>query len=180
MRALLPYCITYLFSKQVVVGDFSPTTVIRSVAGGSFPTASSSHCHWCGNYCCNCLFTTLVTRVGYLLLLYSVSVDAIQPRISERLGRICACPVTFCPALSESTSGVNPKPVLYRTLFYAGTSLLNTACPYHAANRFEWSRGDSNPCVVHVSIQYQQYQRLFIRLYLYPSHVPFANLYANR
>ena len=66
--------------------------------------------------------------------------------------------VTFCPALSESTSGVNPKPVLYRTLFYAGTSLLNTACPYHAANRFEWSRGDSNPCVVHVSIQYQQYQ----------------------
>jgi len=66
---------------QVVVGDFSPTTVIRSVAGGSFPTASSSHCHWCGNYCCNCLFTTLVTRVGYLLFQYSASVDAIQPRI---------------------------------------------------------------------------------------------------
>jgi hypothetical protein len=42
------------------------------------PTALSSHPHWCGFYICNCLFTTLVTRVGYLLLHYSAPIEPIS------------------------------------------------------------------------------------------------------
>jgi hypothetical protein len=52
-----------------------------SVAGKpGNPTALSSHPHWCGFYICNCLFTTLVTRVGYLLLQYSALIDACRTR----------------------------------------------------------------------------------------------------
>jgi hypothetical protein len=52
-----------------------------SVAGKpGNPTALSSHPQWCGFYICNCLFTTLVTRVGYLLLQYSALIDACRTR----------------------------------------------------------------------------------------------------
>ena len=60
------------------------------------PTALSSHCQFVGNYICNCLFTTLVTRVGYLLLSYSAPVDAIQPLKCPAATRTCIAIPKVC------------------------------------------------------------------------------------
>ena len=63
----------FFFSHKKITGF--------SVAGKpANPTALSSHPHWCGFCCCNCLFATLVTRVGYLLLQYSALIDACRTR----------------------------------------------------------------------------------------------------
>jgi hypothetical protein len=63
---------------KIIYANKNPGFSVAGKPGN--PTALSSHPHWCGFCCCNCLFTTLVTRVGYLLLHYSTLIDACRTR----------------------------------------------------------------------------------------------------
>ncbi len=63
---------------KIIYANKNPGFSVAGKPGN--PTALSSHPHWCGFYICNCLFTTLVTRVGYLLLQYSALIDACRTR----------------------------------------------------------------------------------------------------
>lgn len=60
---------------------------VDSDAGDQSPLLQAAIANWLAIIFCNCLFTTLVTRVGYLLLLYS-------PPIETNSGPYCLEPRT--------------------------------------------------------------------------------------